>query len=264
MVDISNYFERSLALLASQFQLQNPDGSFTNFQLVIQALIAQAQVINTQQQLLQTMRYLNTAEGVQLDGLGQILGLERMSGQSDSSYREDLQFQIFVNQSAGTPEQIIYIIKFLTEATTIWYMENIPAGYQLTTDGIYGLDSVIYPNADPSSLIQVLQSVSPAGVLFVALIATYNTNPFSFSSDPITEQFYVAPDPDDITQVNPLEVNPGSGAVDLFIQRGQTVNPNFGGGFSEALGQYPDYTIDTTGAGQLSESIQTNGNLPPS
>ena len=104
MVDIANYYERGVALLASQFQIRNPDGSPTNLQKIIKAIASQAQKINTQQQLLQTMRYLNTAQGVQLDGLGQILGLARIPGESDASYREALQFQIFINQSHGTPE----------------------------------------------------------------------------------------------------------------------------------------------------------------
>ena len=256
MVNIPNYFERAVALLASQFQIRNADGSLTNLQKLIQSLCGQAQVINTQQQLLQTMRYLNTAEGAQLDGLGQILGLARIPGQIDESYREDLQFQIFINGSNGTPEQLIKILKFLTDASKIWYWELYPAGYEMATNGL------IFPEP-PSDLISLIQDVSPAGVEFVVLVAIYNTNPFTFSSDPITEQLYVAPNPNDPTEINPLEVDPGSGAVDFYIQRGQTVDPNFGGGFAEALGGYPNYTIDSTGAGQLAEAIMINGNLPP-
>lgn len=256
MVDIPNYFERAVALLASQFQIRNPDGSLTNLQKVVQALTMQAQVLNTQEQLLVTMRYLNTAQGVQLDGLGQILGLPRIAGQSDQSYREDLQFQIFVNQSNGTPEEVISILKYLTDATTVWYTELYPAAYQMATNGL------TFP-VNPSDLDQAIQNVSPAGVSFAALTATYNTNPFVFSSDPFNEQFFVAPNPADPTEIHPFQVDPGSGAVDLFIQRGETVNPNFGGAFAEALGTYPTYTIDTTGAGQLAEAIQINGSTPP-
>ena len=264
MVDIPNYFERAVALLASQFQIKNPDGSLTNLQKVVQALTAQAQVINTQEQLLATMRYLNTAQGVQLDGLGQILGLPRIAGQSDASYRQDLQFQIFVNQSNGRPEDVIQILKFLTDATTIWYTELYPASYQMATNGLAGLDAVLVPGTNPSDLVAEIQKVSPAGVSFAALTATYNVVPFVFSSDPFDEQFFVAPNPADPTEIHPLQVDPGSGAVDFFIQRGETVNPNLGGGFAEALGEPPNFIgVDTTGAGQLAESIQTNGSTPP-
>ena len=249
MVDIANYYERGVALLASQFQIRNPDGSPTNLQKIIKAIASQAQKINTQQQLLQTMRYLNTAQGVQLDGLGQILGLARIPGESDASYREALQFQIFINQSHGTPEEVMKILEFVTDATKVWYDELYPAAYQMATNGL-----VFPPN--PSDVASLIQSVSPAGVAFIALTATYNTNPFVFSSDPFNELFYVAPNIADPFDLHPLDVDPGSGAVPLEIQRGETNDPNFGGGFAEAIGNYPTYIIDTTGAGQLAEAIQ--------
>lgn len=249
MVDIPNYFERAIALLASQFQIRNADGSLTNMQKVVYALTRQAQELNVQEQLLQTMRYLNTAQGVQLDALGEILGLPRIPGQSDDSYRQDLQFQIFVNQSNGTPEEVIQILKYLTDASKIWYIELEPAAYEMITNGLFFPDN-------PSDLIALIQQTSPSGVEFSAIIATYNTNPVVFTSDPITEQLYVAPNPDNFLETNPLQVDPGAGAVNFYIQRGQTINPNFGGGFAEALGVYPNYTIDTTGAGQLPEAIQ--------
>lgn len=260
MADITNYFERSISLLASQFQTRNVDGSLTNLQKLIKALMGQAQVLNTQQQLLLMDRFLNKAYGAQLDGLGQILGLTRIPGQSDDSYQEDLQFQIFINQSNGTPEEIMKILTFLTNASEVWYFEDWPAGYQLATNG---LDAVSAP-AKASDLIAAFQAVSPAGVLFIVLIATYGVNPFVFSSDPFDEQFYVNPNPDDPTQFNPFQVDPGSGLVNFFIQRGEVSNPNFGGGLAEALGEPPNFIgVDTTGAGQLAEAIQTNGNIPP-
>jgi len=249
MVDIPNYYERAIALLASQFQIRNPDGSKTTLQHVIAALISEGQEINTQEVNLQTDRYLNTAVGAQLDALGEIIGLPRIAGQSDESYREDLQFQIFINQSHGTPEEVIAILKFLTDATKIWYAEVYPAAYQMTTNGL------IFPE-NPSDLVPAIQAVSPAGVHFIAVTATYNTNAFSFSTDPFNEQLYVAPNIADPTEAHPLQVNPGSGAENFFVNRGQVSDPDFGGGFAEALGVYPNYTIDTTGAGQLPEAIQ--------
>lgn len=255
MVDIPNYFQRAIALLASQFQIRNPDGSLTNLQKIVQALSMQAQVINTQQQLLQTMRYLNTAQGVQLDGLGEIVGLTRIPGQSDDSYRQDLQFQIFINQSNGTPEDIISILKYLTDASTIWYNEQYPAAYQIATNGLFFPDN-------PSDLVSVIQSVTSAGVSISSIVATYNTNPFVFSGDPFDEQFYVNPNVNDPNQFNELQVDPGTGLVNFFVNIGNTINPNFGGGFAEAIGEYPNFSIEDEGAGQMTESLQLNGNLP--
>jgi hypothetical protein len=251
MVDIPNFYDRAIALLASQFQIHLPDGSNTNFQNVIASLIAEAQFINTQEQALQTQRYLDTAVGKQLDGLGQILGLVRVSGQSDSSYREDLQFQIFINQSHGTPEEMISIIAYLTNASKVWYIEISPASYILMTNG------TAFPTApnSPQDLVPAMQKVSPAGVEFSTLIAIYNTVPFVFAGDTILEQFYVSIDPADPSTFNPFQVNPGSGLVDFFVNAGTTTIPSFGGYFSEAVGVYPTYVILIQGAGQLSEAI---------
>ena len=250
MVDIPDYYERTIALLASQFQITLPDGSRTNFQKLLYAIVTQIQAIQTQENLLISMRSLDTAQGVQLDGLGQIIGLLRITGQSDESYREALQFQIFINQSNGTPEDVISILEFSTKATRVFYNEVYPAAYQLATNGL------IFP-PNPSDLVGLMQSVSPAGVNFIGITAIYDTNPFSFSNDPFNEQLYVAPNPLDPFEAHPFQVDPGAGAVDFFINRGSTDNPDFGGGFAEAiLIAYPVYQIDSVGSGQLAEEIQ--------
>ena len=252
MVDIPNYYERAIALLASQFQIKMPDGSRTNFQKMLYAIITQIQSIQTQENLLIEMRSLDTAQGAQLDGLGQIIGLARVPGQSDASYRQALQFQVFVNQSSGTPEQVIQILKFLTQANTIFYDEFYPAAYLMTTDGL------IFPD-NPSDIVGVIQASSPAGVEFLGVTAIYDTVPFVFSNDPFNEQFYVAPNIADSFELHPLQVDGGSGPENFFINRGETTDPDFGGGFSEAiLLIYPNYDYDNVGAGQLAEFIQGN------
>ena len=259
MVDIPDYYARCVALLAAQFQGTSPAGLMTNFQKMLYAISTQSQLIQTQETLLQTLRYLDTAQGVQLDGLGQILGLARASGQPDDSqtikgvyvqgYREDLQFQIYINESSGTPEEVITILKFLTQASKVWYNELYPAAYQMATNGL------VFP-VNPSDLVGFIQSVSPAGVQFVALTATYNHNPFVFSNDPFASQLYVSPNPNNPLTLDPFQVNPGSGLVDFFVQAGETTNPDFGGHFAEAIGTMPPYVINIIGAGQLAEAIQ--------
>lgn len=256
MVDIPNYYERAIALLASQFQIKMPDGSRTNFQKMLYAIISQFQEIQDQETLLVEMRSLNTAQGVQLDGLGQIIGLERIAGQSDESYRQALQFQIFVNQSSGTPEQVIQILKYLTQANNIYYDEFYPAAYIMTTDGLEFPDN-------PSDIVSAIQSSSPAGVEFLGVTAIYDTVPFVFSNDPFYEQLFVAPNSADPFELNPLQVDDGGGPEDFNINRGETTDPDFGGGFSEAIWDNepttPEiYSYDNVGAGQLAEFIQGN------
>lgn len=268
MVAIPNYYERAIALLASQFQIKMPDGSRTNFQKMLYAIITQFQEIQTQLNLLNTMRSLDTAQGVQLYGtvqkdgvdvivgLGTIIGLARLPGQSDESYRQALKFQIFVNQSSGTPEQVIEMLKFLTQANTIYYDEFYPAGYIMTTDGLE------FPE-NPSDLVDAIQASSPAGVEFLGVTAIYDSVPFVFSNDPFNEQLFVAPNVADPFELHPLQVDGGSGPADFYINRGQTTDPDFGGGFSEAIWvnepTTPEiYTYDEVGAGQLAEFIEGN------
>jgi hypothetical protein len=164
---INNYVERALSLLAGQFQGTNPDGTPTNFQKLITCFVDQVQALDTANQQLQTQRYLDGAVGVQLDGLGQILGLARQSGQSDASYLEDLKFQAFINQTKGTPEEIIAFSRFQTDATFLEIQEIYPASYIVMSNG----------TTLPSDLTQfenALQSVSPAGVRCAAFLMETN------------------------------------------------------------------------------------------
>ena len=94
------------------------------------------QEIDDVDQTLKFDRSIETSVGVQLDGLGQILGLARLPDEGDEDYREKLKFQIFINKSNGTPEEVIAVLKFLTKATKIRYHEYYPAAFQMDTDGV--------------------------------------------------------------------------------------------------------------------------------
>src|SRR5271169_2175346 len=144
MYDIENYYPRAIALLASQFQGTNSNGSSTNLQKFIAAISTESQEINTVQLQLQNLRTLSLAQGVQLNGLGQILGLARLPNQPDDNeiingiattgYRTSLYNQVFINSSSGTPEHAIAALKFLTNATSIQYLEPYPAFYMMGTN----------------------------------------------------------------------------------------------------------------------------------
>lgn len=262
MVKITDHFERAISLLASQFREAPPTVGLTNFQKWIKVIVDMFQELDDQNYLLLTMRNLDTAEGVQLDGLGQILGLERQPDESDEDYRERLRFQIFINQSKGTPEEMIRVLTFLTKASKVWYSEVYPAMFQMTTNGLTFPDPV-------SELIEALHSVSPAGVQYVPVTAIYDsTSPFTFSSDPILELFYVVPDANQPLNLHQLEVVVTPDTFFLEVNRGQTSAPTFGGWFAEAYWinepTTPEiYEIETQGAGEMAEVIQINGSIPP-
>lgn len=251
MYDIQDFYERSKALLATQFQESKDNGEKTNLQKLIAALVVPAQDINDTLLQLQNLRWLATAQGVQLDGIGQILGLARQVGQSDADYRELLYFQVRINSSNGTPEEIIDAIKFLTKANTIQYLEPHPAFYQLFTDGLPANFSI-----PPGELVVAMNEISPAGVASVPITCSFGLSPiFSFSTDPIVEDFYVAPNPDDLAQVNPFHVSPDGILDDQFqINRGQTEG--------DGEGWFAELDYDQPGAGFFAEVLVLNGNIP--
>jgi len=250
---ISNVVERTLALLASQFQGTDANGDLTKVQKMIKSFALTDQDIQDVLEQLLSQRNIDTAVGVQLDGLGQILGLARASGESDDDYRENLKFQIFINTGSGTPEQVIQILKYLTNAQKIRYLEIYPAAYQMSTDG------TTFPDP-PEDLISAIQSASPAGIQYVPVTATYGVDvPFVFGVDAEIELLYVT-DPADSTNLVNLELDT---TELLYVNATRFLQSEEGGGFAEALGTYPNYTIDTTGAGQLAEVIQFNGSVAP-
>lgn len=190
--------------------------------------------------------------GAQLDGLGQIIGLERNPGESDSSYRQRLKDQVFINVSSGTPEEMIRIIASLTNATEVRYMDMFPAGFILVTNGIN------FPSPI-NDLNIAIQSASPAAVQSVPIYATFGVaKPFVFGNDSEIEPLWITnpSPPPDLTN---LQLNTG---FLLNVNPSIFTAPNFGGGFAEALGTFPNYTYYTEGAGQFIEVIQEGGNLP--
>ena len=253
MYSITDFYERTIALLAAQFQESLANGGRTNFQKFLAAMVSECYDINTVELQLYNQRWLATAYGVQLDLLGVILGLARQPNQTDQAYRELLYFQVFINKSTATPEEAIFTLKFLTKANKIHYFEPYPAFYQMQTDGLPENFSI-----PPDEIVTAIQSISPAGVQYVPITWYYLLDKgFGFTGDPIVEDFYVAPDPNDLTVIEPFHVSSDGIADDQFeINRGQTeINPNFGG-FAEDGYEAPD-------AGRLAEVLVLNGDVPP-
>ena len=253
MYDIQNFYERTIALLASQFQISLADGAKTNLQKFLAAMVTPCYDINDVELELYNERWLATAEGVQLDKIGLILGLARTPGQSDSDYREALYFQVFINRSTGTPEEAIATLKFLTKANNIKYLEPHPAFYQMRTDGLPENFSI-----PPDEIVSAIEAISPAGVQYVPITAFMgNIPPFVFSSDPIVEDFYVAPNPADLSQINPFHVSTdGINDLQFQINKGLVISSGTGGGFAEDGFAAPN-------PGHLAEVLVLNGGTPP-
>lgn len=250
MVQILNTFERTLSLLVSQFRRQKPNGDLTNFQKLIKAICTLGQEAEDVNWQLKTQRWLSTAIGQQLDEIGIILGLPRNVNESDESYRERLQFQIFINVSSGTPEQVIAALAFFTKSTHIGYFERDYAFFQLETNGL------TFPNP-PNVLNDGIFSLSPAGVNYAPIVATYNV-PISliFSGDSLAEPLSVAPYEEDPSELRNLGIETYPGNPILYVNAGNIEQGGPNGGLAE-LGDPSPW------AGAFSELIQKGGNFPP-
>lgn len=105
-----------------------------NFELLVRAYVAELQALDTAATDLLTDTTLDGAEGVQLDGLGQIIGIERQ-GLDDDDYRSLLRAQIRVNTSGGTIDQLNEIIRLATNSTiadaNFTLTESFPADFKV-------------------------------------------------------------------------------------------------------------------------------------
>jgi hypothetical protein len=124
------------------------------------------------------MRWLDRAEGVQLDGIGNIVDLSRldavvwarMAGQivpmDDALYRQFLQFKIFLNTSEGTYADVVRTLRMFWPYTPIYYSEYIehPATMFFTTPTM--------PMDADLRVLQIVSRVKAAGVALHFVIPT--------------------------------------------------------------------------------------------
>ena len=123
---------------------------------IVSAKTEQDQVLEDVFQDLENFRGIDTATGVQLDGLGDILGIERQ-GLNDEDYRARLKVKVVQNVSNGEPDRLINVYRFLLNATQIQYQEHYPAGVAMMANAPItpGMETLIY---------REIQKISPAGV----------------------------------------------------------------------------------------------------
>lgn len=244
---VPDHVERMIGLLVSQF-----DDSVL-LKGFIRAFALQVQDLQNAAEQLYYERSLNTAAGVQLDGIGQILNVPRLQGESDDQYRERLRFKSFLIFSSGTPEQIIYILKTQSEATFVEYYDIFPAAYQMYTNG--GLNfpdntGIIDPALQqPHNFIsKLLWQASPAAVQFVPVTCSYGYPiVFSFGSDIVDAPLVVNTD----TDINvPLIKSPGDNPY--YVNSGQSDEDIGQGGYAD-LGSAYILGLDSDGVLELDD-----------
>jgi len=125
---------------------------------LLRAIAAQVQQLNDVATDLLEKRWLDTAEGAQLDGLGRILGLDR-GAWDDEQYRARLRFRIRVLLADGTPENIITTLALLSEGRPVQLIETYPAELRIVMGG------AVTPEVE-GALRETALSIKPPGVAF--------------------------------------------------------------------------------------------------
>jgi len=105
-----------------------------DLELLARSYVDELQALDAAATALLTDTSLDAAVGVQLDGLGQIIGLER-NGLDDDRYRALLRAQIRVNTAGGTIPQLNEIIRLVTGTTAanaaFTLVESFPADFKI-------------------------------------------------------------------------------------------------------------------------------------
>jgi len=242
--------DNALTLFTDQFR------GAENLNALARCMLAPFLEIEQVQNDLLTQRWINTAVGQQLDGIGDIVGLARQ-GDDDETYRAKLKFQVFINTCQGTPEDMITATRFLTGGTFLRYFEHHPsAGFTIFTNGptiitssnvanvLYNLELddgglfnledggelLLHPTeAAPNLHITLLSEIAPAGVDFISISYSLGEVPiFGFGNEAST---YLL----ELDDTGLLEVDDGATSfLEVYTDQADPTNDDGFEGMAEA------------------------------
>jgi hypothetical protein len=144
-----------------------------NLKAFLDALVTPIQTLEDAFNNLNLSRALLTAEGVQLDRLGDIVGIKRL-GLSDAVFRSRIKIRVIQNLSQGEPDRLIQVYESLLNASLVVYQEHYPAGAAL-------MGNAEIPSGQETLIYQNVQNIAPVGVR-VDYIETFpSVAPFAFA-----------------------------------------------------------------------------------
>lgn len=167
MNPITTHVQDAINRLWEQFK------GIASIEALISAFTQDIQVLEDSFDDLVTDRFIETAIGVQLDLLGDIVGQLR-DDLDDVAYRLRIKIRIIQNLSEGEPERVIQVYKFLLNASTVFYGELYPAAIYLV-----GAGSI--PPGQEAMVKENIERILPATVVLEFFAHADFERPFKFA-----------------------------------------------------------------------------------
>lgn len=196
-----NDYDVNLTLLIQQYK-DKP-----KFKGILEAISDQADDLETAIFEIRDQYYIDTAEGVQLDVLGEIQDIAR-EGRTDTDYRTVIRAKIIVNNGSGEFETVITLLTEVFGASFARLQNMGNANLLIWTDLVITVEQ-----------FETLLNTIAAGVgLYVSF---GSSNPFVFFDDPDGAGFggYISDTLaiDDGTGLTTLAIDDGTGLTERFI-----------------------------------------------
>jgi hypothetical protein len=163
-----NHVVEGLGKLISQY------AGKPNIEAVLTSYLNQIQELEDVLYDLMILRWIDNAEGAQLDGFGQIVDEPRL-GKNDTIYKLALKAKRSVIMSQGTPNDILDTGRTLLPVIDIEIIESYPAYFTLYLSGDFG-------GVDWFTVKEMISASKPIGVGYEITAAV--DDPFTFD-DPV-------------------------------------------------------------------------------
>lgn len=144
---INNHAVQTVALLLEQFKGK------ANFKKLVDVLVAPLQECEDVAWQLYGFRNLSAAVGTQLDFIGDIFAVPR-AGQLDTEYRSAIRLKIYEIGTSGTPDELMTVLKAVTDSDAVTYMPVFPASIQMSADA----------EELPPDILEFMTRLAPGGV----------------------------------------------------------------------------------------------------
>jgi hypothetical protein len=156
----SIFYERFKTLLLEQYKESK------NLNNILEVISTTFEELDQVFKDLKEVLNIDKAKGKIIDLIGDIVG-EKRNGREDEEYLKYVKFKIFKNTSRCFVDDVVKILKFITNASIVIYSDNPPASYTIYTNGL----------EVPKDIKKILDKLSAAGVSLI-VYASLGETPF--------------------------------------------------------------------------------------